>query len=319
MNLNPFDLRGPEFLAFFVALSIVAFIVCIVWQRSIDARGPAVDENATAKEIAQDPYQIAYLRAGLNEVIRVAVVALVDRGLLIASAKDVKTSAPDAVDKARRPLDKAILLRFLKPASASTLFSDEVVVGEADTVGEPLRAKRLLRDATVQSERKFVINTVTLFIWAVAITKLGIALSRGRTNVGYLILLTIIVTIFLRATQQKGRTARGERILAKIGAYFSGLKARAKSIPVAEGAPEMTFLAAAYGLSVLPTDMTQIMLPLDLTPPRQAAAANNSGSSCGFTTSSCGSSSGSSCGSSSSCSGGSSCGGGGGGCGGCGS
>jgi uncharacterized protein (TIGR04222 family) len=308
MSLNPFDLRGPEFLAFYTALSFIALIICIVWQQRLEARGPAVDEQAAFREIARDPCQIAYLRGGVQEVLCIAAVALLDRGLLTLSADKLKTTAADAMTKARLPLEKAILSRFHTPQSARELFSDDVILREAEMVGEPLREKRLLRDPAVLADRKIAIRSVTFFLWAVSVTKIGIAFSRGHTNVELLILLTVIVTIILAVTQGKGRTARGARIFARINTYFSGLKNRRASIHVGGGSGEATYYAAVFGLTLLPAAMVGLLQPLQAV----SRTASLAGSSCGFT---------SSCGGSSSCSGGSSCGGGGcggGGCGGCG-
>ena len=194
------------------------------------------------------------------------------------------------------------------PQSAQTLYTDEVILGEADAVGAPLREKRLLRDPAVLADRKFAIRSVTCVLWAVSLTKIGIAFSRGHKNVEFLILLTAIVTIILAVTKGRGRTARGERIFASINTYFSGLKNRRGSILVGGGGGEATYYAAVFGLALLPAATVAL-----LQPPRPAPnLASQAGSSCGFT-SSCGSSGGGS-----SCSGGSSCGGGG-GCGGCGS
>jgi uncharacterized protein (TIGR04222 family) len=83
MNLNPFDLRGPEFLVFYLILS--AGTLVLVWMfRRWKELGEDGSAASAAKEVAQDPYQVAYLRGGRDEVVRVAVVSLIERGLLEA-------------------------------------------------------------------------------------------------------------------------------------------------------------------------------------------------------------------------------------------
>ena len=73
--MNPFDLRGPEFLLFyFIFSAAVLFILFYLRQRdeSPDAGKPPLD----------DPYLVACLRGGEIEALRVATLSLIDRGFL---------------------------------------------------------------------------------------------------------------------------------------------------------------------------------------------------------------------------------------------
>ena len=97
-QINPFDLRGPEFLFFYAFLMLVVFVFAWLLQLSYESSGPG-NEADWGTDIANDPYQIACLRGGRDEVIRIAVISLVERGLLSAEATHLKTTISDAADK----------------------------------------------------------------------------------------------------------------------------------------------------------------------------------------------------------------------------
>ena len=66
--LNPFDLRGPEFLLFYLLLSVCVMVALVLTRRFAEAGEPT-------KVNLSDPYQIAFLRGGAPEVARLAATA----------------------------------------------------------------------------------------------------------------------------------------------------------------------------------------------------------------------------------------------------
>jgi uncharacterized protein (TIGR04222 family) len=304
MNLNPFDLRGPEFLVFYLVLS--AGTLVLVWMfRRWKESGEEDTAASAARKVAQDPYQVAYLRGGRDEVVRIAVVSLLERGRLEADGENLHTTDPEAAAKARRALDKAILTKFADQGKAQSLYSDDVALGEAEVIAEPLKVGKLLPDEDVTAARVGLAIAATAFLWLVAGVKIAVALARGRTNILFLVLLAVIVPFAVYAVVRRFRTALGDEVYSRLQAAFSRLGDRGPSLRVDQTTSELTYLAALFGVTALPAAMLGIVEPLQLHPPRPVASGwSGSGSSC---------SSGSSCG-------GSSCGGGGcgGGCGGCG-
>jgi hypothetical protein len=127
-------------------------------------------------------------------------------------------------------------------------------------------------------------------------TKLLVALSRGRRNIGFLIVLWIVLTIVAAVVAHPRRTAKGDAVLSDIQNLFSGLKERASGLVPGQSHADLALLAGTFGVMSLPDQAFPYRKTLF---PRAAAAG--SGNSCG---SSCGSSCGGGCG---------------GGCGGCGS
>ena len=306
MNFNPFDLTGPDFLVFYAILA-VATIVAIAAARWWTESAPEDRVIRMAKEIGQDPYQIAFLRGGRAESLRVAIVSLIDRGLLKASGKKLVAIDAEAAKKARRPLEKAILGRFATPRTATTVYDDPIILAEAQQVGRPLEDNKLLPGASMKAARYARLLLAVAILWVVAGAKIYVALSRGRHNIIFLILMAAIAAVVLVKLVRRPRTVLGDAVCKHIGKLFSGLQLRRNKIAAHDAGGELTFLAAAFGMAALPSAVSEMVSPLEL----QHRRASQGWSSCG----SCGSTGGggSSCG-------GSSCGGGGcgGGCGGCG-
>ena len=74
--MNPFDLRGPEFLVFYLFLSAIV-IGAVFLLRHVG------EKDQAAKPPIDDPYLIAFLRGGAGEALRVTALSLFDRGLLV--------------------------------------------------------------------------------------------------------------------------------------------------------------------------------------------------------------------------------------------
>lgn len=309
MNLNPFDLPGPDFLIFYISLIGATGLLLFVLRQMLDRQNDFdVEERFPA--VARDPYQIAFLRGGTMEVLRTAVVSLLERGLIGADGDNYFARDATGVAKVRRPLDKAILTRLGPPprngnggADSETLLTDRVILREAEQVGEPLAAAELIPGPSTRSRRWMLLTLATAALWLVAGTKIAIALSRGRSNVGFLVLLALGAPVLLRLPLHTRLTACGRAVLDRTINHFAELLARSDSFKTGQTTSELAFLAAAYGTTLLPAAIGAQLAPFDQAVIRltQPASLDSSGSSCG----------------SSSCGGGGGCGGG--GCGGCGS
>src|SRR4029077_9062058 len=105
--MNPFDLSGPPFLAFYVVVAIfVAVAVKLFIAPGEGGAPPALPLG--------DPYQIAWLRGRTAEAARIAVLALTDRGLL-AVYGDNLVNAGSGQSFVREPIERAILSPALSP------------------------------------------------------------------------------------------------------------------------------------------------------------------------------------------------------------
>src|SRR5258708_14714840 len=101
--MNPFDLTGPKFLEFYLALAVIV-LVAFRW-------GLRRAESGEPPELPlHDPYQIAYLRGGAAETARIAVMSLIDRRLLEVTGNEIERRATPWLSSLP-PIERAILER----------------------------------------------------------------------------------------------------------------------------------------------------------------------------------------------------------------
>lgn len=300
MAVNPFDWRGPEFLVFYLILS-----ACVV--ASLELVRRALESSAPIKMDLADPYLVAYLRGGKNEVLRVAVVSLIDRGLLIANGNTI-TRAPNVVpNSVRRPVERELLKKFATPGDATSIFDDTGLEIQCEEYESTLKRNGLLPDDSVQTARAFRFFLAAFILVLVGGVKLFLAVQRGRTNVGILIILIIVATIVAAKVAFPRLTASGRAMLDDIQSLYADLKSRAAFIRPGGATVEAAMLAATFGIASL--EGADFSYARGLFP--RAASSKKTSSWTSSCSSGCGISTASSCGSS--------CGGGcGGGCGGCG-
>lgn len=292
--MNPFDLPGPEFLLFYAIFAVIVIGFAVQCRRMQEWRRPP--------RLALDPYVIAYLRGGANEALRVALVSLIDRGLLAAQTTVVHASPHADPAAVRLPIEKLLLEKFREAGKATDIFTDSKLAAACEPFRLLLEEQGLLPTDPVRRMRKTIQTVAIALLLGVGGIKLLVALSRGRYNVIFLIVLMFIATAATVFLCTPRRTRAGDAFLEDLRALYAGLANRAHAIRRGGETIEVLMLAAVFGVSVLPFGYARTLFP------KASKAGSSGGSSCG---SSCGSFSGSSCGSS--------CGGGGGGCGGCGS
>jgi uncharacterized protein (TIGR04222 family) len=295
---NPLDLRGPDFLLFYTALALVTLAAVRLAQRWRESR-----PETTVR--LSDPYLIAFLRGGEDEALRVAALSLLDRGLLTARDPDLGThlqtkGGAEAIARVTHPLERAVLECFTSEARADTLFEDPGVHTTTVPLRQELERHGLVADDEVRRWRFLTTLAAIGLLWAVALVKVYLALTHGRTNVWFLVVLAAALALF--AHYSPLRTAAGDRVLADLRTLFGGLRQRRVAVGAAYGA-EVPLLGAVFGLQALPDDGP--WWPIQgLKKPKPERDSDGSW----WGGSSCGSSGGSTCGGGAGC----------GGCGGCG-
>ena len=243
-----------------------------------------------------DPYQIAYLRGGENEAIRVAAISLIERGLLERCEKNDLLTKGRTAPQMNDPLEQELLRFFHNRRGAHEAF--KMNSGHWERVLESRRSALeragLMPDAERRKFRAWLAVLGAAILLSLGAVKVSVGMSRGRP-VLFLVLFTVVaVALHLGVMFGYRRTRRGDAALADIRDIFAGLKI------APSGTADLVMLGAVFGMAAMP--LAALPYLPDLYP--QARKDGNSGSG-----------SGSSCGSS--CGGGGGCGGG--GCGGCGS
>ena len=293
---NPFDLRGPEFLAFYLVLAAVTLAVLVLHRRGTEAGSPIV---------LSDPYEIAYLRGGWQAAVSLAIASLIERDLLIADPFGLAAGVTG--EHAGSPLERRVLERCAEETDPQGLIEDVSIRGATEDIRVSLEEQGLLPGPDVQLQRRKRMWLALAILVGTAGIKTAVALSRGHTNLAFLMMLTLLATLVTVHLSAPRRTSRGDETLREVGALLAPLRRTAGTQDL--GPAEATLVGAAFGLAAVEGAEWARLARLHPRPPFADSASSSWSWSCG---SSCGSSGGSSCGSS----GGSSCGGG--GCGGCG-
>jgi uncharacterized protein (TIGR04222 family) len=287
---NPLDFPGPQFLVFYACTAaIVLGLLHVVRSSAEGGAAPRLDTT--------DPYLIAYLRGGTFEALRVATVVLVDRRLLDVDEDEMTVKRRKHMQTPRVPLEQALIGFFVRERPAQEIFYDLDLIRACADYERRLASLGLLPDDERRAARRRWIAAALTVLIGLGAAKLIVALGRGRTNIIFLVVFTIVASIAAVKMTTPFRTTRGNAVLADLRRLFARLPQRAAGIREGKGDADAALLAAVFGLAALPTPAFGYVRKLY---PRKASSGGDSGG--------CGSSCGSGCGG----------GGDGGGCGGCG-
>ena len=294
--MNPFELPGPQFLAFYAMLGAGAVLAVYVLKRRAEGGEPI-------RLPSTDPYLIAYLRGGPTEAVRLGVTVLVDRLLLELEGDRVVRRERVSPTHGSNDLEHAILEQCETATHPGDLATSQRLQEIARRSYEsPLLRMRLLADSETRMRRVQEAGLAIVLLCVVAAVKVAIGVARNRP-VSFLVLFAIGFSALTLFTIRGRRTVLGERVLGDLTMLFDALRERADQLRPNIATGELALLMAVFGAGAVPIGAFPFVRAF-----RPATTTN---------TSSCGSGCGSSSGSSSCGGGGSSCGGG--GCGGCGS
>jgi uncharacterized protein (TIGR04222 family) len=321
---NPLaNMYGPYFLVLYGSLTFFT-ILFITYFKTLADKTDRLPLPAIPHDI--DPYEIAYLRGGTNEMARTAVFSLMQKGLVEIknagkNAIITRTSNPER--RTTTTVEDAALNWFAVSRQPKELFASG---GLAETLepyaGEYLRRlgrQQLITGPEMQSR-------VSLWKWPAFLLVLGLggykalaAVMHGHLNLVGILIIGVIGVVGLAVVGRLPRiTKLGNAYLERLQTAFNKLQYQAPAAAVEEGtAPTggmmgmdpLLLSVGIFGGAVL--SGTAYGAHNDVFARSQKENAAAAGSACGAGCGSSCSSGGSSCGSSG-------CGGGGcGGCGGC--
>jgi uncharacterized protein (TIGR04222 family) len=318
---------GPLFLAIYAAIFAVFFTVCWVVRSQIDRDDSG---KRLVPDVDPDPYKIAYLRGGTNEVLRLANFELFAKQALEEKKSRLRATtwelipdkiSPDTVS----PFAWEAGQYFTKPRTPTEIFRSGISSHFASKIrewndwieNEELRISR---------EKQLKLNAIAILLAgvfaAIGLIKIMVALSTHHNNVGFAIAMliggsiAILLNCLPRRFNARGRnylsaiqTMHGQHRRVSNNAKFQSEESDASSgsLGIASSVPMMAM--GLFGVAALQGSSFDGFRKTYL---RSEATGGGCGASCGGAAS-CG-------GSGTSCGGGASCGGGcgGGGCGGCG-
>lgn len=266
------DLRGPEFLALYIAIGGCVLLLA-------RARMNAAERGDVVAPIdLKEPLTIAYLRGGGAEVLRVAAFSLVDRGLLLFDGRTLCAKSKVADSLVRRPLEKALLQRLAVATTTRHLLGDTALRSACEQYAQPLRDRSLVASTATYAARRPIFLLGAAILGGLAGVKMIVALNRGHTNVGLLAVFALLGLALLFQMYRRERTARGDQALANLKVLLAGRKSQSHRIKAGGTSDDALLLAAVYGFAVLPTESFPYLARLF---PKGSSSSSSCGSSCG--------------------------------------
>lgn len=314
---NPLaSMYGPYFLVFYAVFNIITLTAVGVLKNRLDQTAhyalPPIPSNP-------DPFEIAFLRGGENELARAVVFSLVQKNLLKiindGKASRIYKSEGTFDTRSLKPIEQTALGWFGTTRDTSEIFQSGGLAQTLRPYYESYQARLEMQNLVVSDETKKKRNRI---IWraAAVIAGLGLfkiiaAILNGYSNIIGIIVIGCIGLFLVGVIGKLPRlTKLGKAYLERLQLAFDQLKSNnqvfglnqpVNSHPVFAAVDPLLLSVGVFGGTVLAGTMYS-----DYNQAFQRAQNQTSGSS------SCGSG----CGSTSSCSSGD--GGGGSGCGGCG-
>jgi uncharacterized protein (TIGR04222 family) len=321
---NPLaNMPGVIFLVFYSLFIVFSLVIFGVWKTQADKTAklavPPIPTNV-------DPYEIAYLRGGMNEVARAAIFALRQKDFLIFQNEGKNSRIHRNQQKTdRRGLDEMeqdVLKWFGTSREPQEIFQGYGLTQALDRYygiyESRLEQQQLLTDDETRSRIKRARNIVLLLILGLGAYKFTAALLHGYANVLGIVGLAAISTLIIFAVAKVSRlTALGKIYLERLQIAFDKLQYQSERQGVQTNTASAQFAGVdplllgvgIFGGTILAGTVYDDYNQAFQRAQNQAFAGSSSGSSCG---SGCSSSSGGDGG------GGDGGGGCGGGCGGCG-
>lgn len=309
---------GPYFLALYGVVIVLITIAAVIFRRTLDRTG-AMPTPAIPAEV--DPFEIAYLRGGENEMARAVIFALMHKGQIdvfgsTGSFMVGRIENPPSANLSHA--ERSALGWIGSSREPKEVFAGDGLVALLRPVSETYK-RRLESQSFLFRESELTTLRIFRFLAVAAVVALGgykfaAAIMNSQSNFLFLpVFLVVGLILVLKFSKFRRLTKHGAEYLERLEIVFDKLKGVASTSKAADASPSPAFGAIDPVLLAVGVFGGAVLAGSLYDQYNQAFHRANAASSGG-----CGSSCGTSCGSCSSGgdSGGSSCGGGCGGCGG---
>ncbi len=288
------NMPGPQFLVLYGVVVVITLVVSWLWVHNRDLTKdfplPKIPENP-------GPYKTAYLRGGENEVTRLLIFDLIQRGYLILTEAQkilIFETRPSQIERAAghpsprhlSAMRREVFDYFSSPHAASEIFKSlpDNLNSYFEAWQDELEHSQLL---TSSAQAKIDVPTFlvgSLIIVGLGGFKLAVALSAGRLNVGLLIAMGVISLIVLVGVCQRPRlTQRGKRYLEELQLAFGTLQDRVKASEgvnaTDEPDPALLLTMGIFGVTIL--EGTSYSSFHDMFKQAAAGGSGGCGSGCG--------------------------------------
>lgn len=215
-------LNGPLFLVLYAAILAVFSAVCFIVRAQIDRDD---SDKRLVPQVDPDPYQIAYLRGGVHEVLRLGTFELFAKGALDEKKSRLgsvtwelipEKITPDSVS----PFAWEAGQHFEKPSAPTSILRSRAASSLAGRFREwdDWIENDELR---ISHEKQLKLNGIAILLAgvfaAIGLIKIVAALSNHHNNVGFAIAMLIAGTVAILLTRLPRRfNARGRNYLSAV-------------------------------------------------------------------------------------------------------
>lgn len=255
-------MTGLEFLQLY-AVIIIATCVWAHWQTRAIKSGPTGEARGPTPPL--DARELACLRGGVSEVIRLTVFALVARGHLqtlnqkiLRFETGVKLGPADDPPTAQDldPLEALVHRFFQAPRPPAAVFQDaELLQGAAvhcHDAEQRLNQAAFLTRAEIRRHGVVVTSLAVGVILGIGLLRLLYAISKGSDQVGFLIMMGLIGAGVAVALSQVPRLSpQGRSYLESHQQKFAGLKERITRLEEPLDVRALVAAVALFGFGVL--------------------------------------------------------------------
>ena len=187
------NMKSVDFLLFYIVVIVVGSILGWMFIQKADSTG---SEMVMVLPPNPEPYEISYLRGGIQEVMRLAVFKLVQARSLVSSGKDRKIARVDGSVElsAMSDMERAVYDELIDPQTMRSM--SKRLSSKLRELSYPLEQRlvneRLLTTQAAKGRARLVKIALLSIVFLLGGYKLYVALSSGHTNVGFLIFLAVI-------------------------------------------------------------------------------------------------------------------------------
>ena len=270
--MNPItDFNAREFLTFY-AVFILAVWMLRAW---FNWRSDQTLDDTWTPPVTTNAYDVAYLRGGANELARVAVVGLAERGFLEARARTIGQAPGHPNPATLTSLERSVFdffqpertVREIEQAGLRVRVNSHVLAFE-----ERLQAAQLLSPPNMIGAARQSAGLAAAAIFVVGFARFLVALQRHRPA-GFLIAMGVVGMIAV-AWPRVGRLSRRGK------AYLDSLRETASSLNTRGTEPYDTslFMATAlFGMTALSGSSQDALGEMFMRQKAASAAASGDG------------------------------------------
>jgi uncharacterized protein (TIGR04222 family) len=292
--MNVLDLRGPEFLRFYIV--IFALAVGLAMLLRFILRQPGGDIPSSQLPTLH-PLEVAYLAGAGRGIIDAVIATLVQRGHLVVDKVQRRLTVGPA-PQGLTPLEEAVY-HAVKGCDGKVSGVRRAVADMTRSATSRLQALGLVLTDSQSRRVRLLPSLLVLGVTLLGVAKILVGIDRHRP-VSFLVTLTVLsmIVAITFVARPAIRTRRGSAVLERLKAHNAALRTTASHAPNLLVGNDLALAFALFGAGAFASG-PMADLRQTLAPPSQGGSGCGGGSSCG----------GGSCG-------GGGCGGG--GCGGCG-